>query len=204
MLTLIMPDMNITTNKQRIYRNLALPLLSAMLVLLASCDRSRMDKGFEYFPDMAHSAAYETYSEHPVLPSGKSMLLPPEGSIPVDYEPYTYGTTPEAREQAGKALRNPFTPSAEVLTEGKKLYEIFCQQCHGATGAGDGFLYLSKKYSIKPSSLITNEMKAKPGGEIYHVITKGWGVMGAHGSLINPSDRWKIVTYVEHTLQEKQ
>jgi len=44
-------------------------------------------------------------------------------------------------------------------------------------------------------------MKAVPDGEIYHVITSGYGVMGAHGSQIIPDDRWKIVLYVKDILQ---
>jgi hypothetical protein len=35
------------------------------------------------------------------------------------------------------------------------------------------------------------------------VITKGWGVMGAHASLIRPEDRWKIVMFVEEVLQQQ-
>jgi len=30
----------------------------------------------------------------------------------------------------------------------------------------------------------------------------GWGVMGEHGTMITPEDRWKIAMYVKQELQK--
>jgi len=38
-------------------------------------------------------------------------------------------------------------------------------------------------------------------GHIFHVITQGKGLMMAHGSQVNPDERWKIAKYVK-TLQK--
>ena len=35
-------------------------------------------------------------------------------------------------------LSNPYESSPEVLAAGKALYEMYCDHCHGAKGAGDG------------------------------------------------------------------
>jgi mono/diheme cytochrome c family protein len=35
-------------------------------------------------------------------------------------------------------LRNPLDSSAQVVAAGKALYEMYCDHCHGAKGAGDG------------------------------------------------------------------
>jgi mono/diheme cytochrome c family protein len=180
-----------------------LTLFFAVLIISA-CDRSRNDKGYDYFPDMFHSPAYKTYSDNPALPDGKTMLEPPEGSIPRGFTPYPYDDSFESRELAGKELRNPLVSDKELLAEGETLYGIFCKGCHGASGNGDGFLHTSGKYPIKPSSLVEGEILSQPSGEIYHVITKGWGVMGAHASLIRPDDRWKIVMFVEEVLQQQK
>jgi mono/diheme cytochrome c family protein len=177
-------------------------LLVAALIISA-CDRSRSDKGYEYFPDMFHSSAYKTYSDNPVLPDGSTMLKPPEGSIPRGFVPYAYDDSFEGRELAGKELINPLSANDDLIKEGENLYHIFCLSCHGPGGNGDGFLHTSGKYTIKPSSLVEGEILSKPSGEIYHVITKGWGVMGAHASLIRPEDRWKIVMFVEEVLQQQ-
>jgi mono/diheme cytochrome c family protein len=178
-------------------------LLIAGLLVFTSCDRTRNDKGYEYFPDMAHSLAHETWAENPVFPDGKTMQAPPEGTVPREMIPYPYPATPEGRDAAGIELSNPFEPSPELLARGKELYQVFCQQCHGELGDGKGSLFTSGKYVIPPSNLISEEYKQKPAGETYHVITRGWGVMGAHGAQIKPEDRWKIVSYVETILQGK-
>jgi mono/diheme cytochrome c family protein len=182
----------------------SLLVLFIAAALFASCDRSRNDKGLEYFPDMFHSPAYKTYSDNPALPGGKTMQEPPEGSIPRGFTPYAYDNSFEGRELAGRELKNPFATDEKLLAEGKNLYGIFCLGCHGASGAGDGILHTSGKYPIKPTSLVEGEILTKPSGEIFHVITQGQGVMGAHASLIRPDDRWKIVMFVEEVLQQNK
>ena len=74
--------------------------------------------------------------------------------------------------------------------------------CHGENGDGKGFLFTSGKYPYPPASLINEKVKNVPDGEIFHVITVGWGIMGAHGPLIQPDDRWKIVLYIRNSLQK--
>jgi hypothetical protein len=44
-------------------------------------------------------------------------------------------------------------------------------------------------------------MKTTPRGEIFHVISVGFGVMGAHGAQIKQVDRWKIIEYIKVDLQ---
>jgi len=125
----------------------------------------------------------------------------PEGTVSSDMIPYSYPATIEGRIQAGFELENPLEADKVLIEKGKYLYDIYCTGCHGEKGNGEGHLYTSKKYAIKPASLVNEKMKAVPDGEIYHVITSGYGVMGAHGSQIIPDDRWKIVLYVKDILQ---
>jgi len=172
-----------------------------VMTVLSSCDRTRNQKGYEYFPDMAHSYAYETYAPNPVFEDGKTMQSLPEGTVSSDMIPYSYPATIEGRIQAGFELENPLEADKVLIEKGKYLYDIYCTGCHGEKGNGEGHLYTSKKYAIKPASLVNEKMKAVPDGEIYHVITSGYGVMGAHGSQIIPDDRWKIVLYVKDILQ---
>ncbi|TVQ84846.1 MAG: cytochrome c [Bacteroidetes bacterium] len=177
-----------------------------MLILLfaISCDRSREDKGYEYFPDMAHGYDYKTYSENPAMEDGRTMRKPVEGTVPRHMQPYPYTADFEGRELAGQNLRNPLTITAGLLEDGRALYDIFCAQCHGVEGDGQGWLHTSGKYVIPPTSLLDDEIVAQPEGEMYHVISAGWGVMGEHGSLITPEQRWKIVAFIEHIIQEKK
>jgi hypothetical protein len=39
-------------------------------------------------------------------------------------------------------------------------------------------------------------------GHIFHVITMGKGLMGAHGSQLSPDERWKIARYIKEVIQK--
>ncbi|MCF8303049.1 MAG: cytochrome c [Bacteroidales bacterium] len=177
-------------------------ILAVFMIIFSSCDRTRNDKGYEYFPDMAHSWPYDTYSENPVYEDGKTAQPVPEGTVPRDEIPYQYPGSFEGRELAAKELKNPFEPTAKLIKRGKEQYDIFCVNCHGPEGKGNGNLHTSGLYIIKPKSLVNDKMKNEvTDGEIFHVITRGWGVMGAHGAQIDPDDRWAIVNYIREELQ---
>lgn len=180
-----------------------LNLALVLLLLIASCDRTREDKGVEYFPDMAHGYDYKTWSENPAMEDGRTMREPVEGTVPRHRQPYPYTADFEGREMAGLQLFNPLTINEKTLEEGKELYRIFCLQCHGVEGDGQGILHTSGKYVIPPTSLLEERIVEQPSGETFHVISAGWGVMGAHASLITPEQRWKIVAFVEQIIQEK-
>lgn len=197
----IMKNNHRTTMKQNSICMLV--AFAAIGLLFSSCDRTRMDKGYEYFPDMAHSPAYKTYSENPATDDGNTMREPVAGTIPRDIIPYPYEAGLEGRELAAMHLDNPLIVNDKLLSEGQELYSVFCSNCHGIKGDGKGNLHTSGKYIIPPTSLISPLAMSYKPGEIYHVITTGWGVMGAHGSLIRPDDRWKIIAFIENMIQEK-
>ena len=178
-------------------------LLAAICLLLigSSCDRSRNDKGYEYFPDMAHSLAAETYAPNSNFADSLTMRLPAENTIPREMVPYPYDNSLESRELAASTLMNPLEANAKNMEIGKEQYRIFCSGCHGVTGDGKGFLFTSKRYAIQPASLISEKMLAAPDADIFHVITAGYQVMGAHGQLIRPDDRWRVAMFVKNELQ---
>jgi mono/diheme cytochrome c family protein len=176
--------------------------IALSVVLFASCDRTRIQKGYEYFPDMAHSLAYETYAPAKGANNGITMQTPVLGSIPREMVPYQYPSTPEGRMQAGKELICKIESIDTNLVRGKEMFVIYCQNCHGVSGKGDGHLYTSGKFTMQPASLISERMLAAPIGEVYHVITAGWNTMGPHGPQIRPDDRWKIALYVKNNLQK--
>ena len=177
-------------------------VLTAMV--FASCDRTRIEKGYEYFPDMAHSLAYETYAPSEGTANKITMQQPVEGSIPREMIPYQYPATVEGRLLAGKELNCALAPDTANLARGKAMFTIYCQNCHGLTGKGDGHLYTSGKFTVPPASLVSERMLVAPIGEVFHVITAGFNTMGAHGPQIRPDDRWMIALYVKNTLQNNK
>ena len=174
-----------------------------LLLFLSACDKNKNNPGYVYFPDMMYSRAYETYSENPNFSDDRTMRVPAEGTIPRGYEPFPYEKTEEDRTRAGKELVNPIPYTEENLARGKEVFQNYCMQCHGKLGNGKGFLYTSGRYPFPPATLISGIVTKRPVGELYHTVTLGYGVMGAHGPLLRPEDRWKVVMYVQEDLQKK-
>lgn len=175
----------------------------ALISVFGSCDRDRNTTGWQYFDDMAQSTAYETYTPNPNFADGKTMRNPVEGTIPVGYQPYLYEKSDADRVLAGKELVNPFQPTTGNLERGKQVFNVYCISCHGEKGDGKGFLFTSGKYPFPPKTLLSDNMRNAPAGDIYHVITVGFGVMPAHGSQVRPEDRWKVAMYVKDVLQKR-
>jgi mono/diheme cytochrome c family protein len=176
-------------------------LLSAILY---SCDRDRNHPGWDYFPDMFYSTAYETFTKNPNFIDGMTMRVPVPGTVPRGFTPFEYTIDPESRIRAGNELVNPILPTDENLSRGKIVYTTFCIGCHGIGGKGDGHLYTSHLYPLKPRSLTVASAAELRDGEIFHSITLGFGSMGAHGSKIRPDERWKLVLYIRKLQEEAQ
>jgi mono/diheme cytochrome c family protein len=179
-----------------------LPVFLFLFSMIAgSCNRDRNHPGWDYFNDMAYTAAYKTFSKNPNFKDGMTMRIPPPGTVPRDFMPFEYTLDPESRIKAGKELINPVFKGDEALSRGKMVFSTFCIGCHGRAGTGDGQLFASGLYPLKPRDLSGATASKLKDGEIYHSITLGFGSMGAHGSQILPEDRWKLVLYIR-TLQE--
>ena len=176
--------------------------LILLVFLLNGCDRSRNNPGWDYFPDMFYSTAYESYTKNPNFKDGMTMRVPVPGTIPRGYTPFNYTIDEESRIRAGIELINPESPTAEALIRGKNVYTTFCSGCHGETGAGDGILYSGGLYPLQPRLLIDTDAEKLRDGEIFHSITLGFGSMGAHGTQIREEDRWKIVHYIRQLQSE--
>lgn len=175
-----------------------------LLMNLYSCNRNRNNPGWDYFPDMFYSTAYETNSKNPNFENGMTMRVPVPGTVPRDFTPFEYTNDPESRIKAGKELANPFLMTPETLSRGKVIYTTFCIGCHGIAGKGDGHIYTSGLYPIKPLSLSGDTASKLKDGEIYHTITLGIRSMGAHGSQIRPDDRWKLVLYTRKLQEDRK
>lgn len=118
----------------------------------------------------------------------------------------------DSLEFASRTMKSPLDSSAAVVAEGKILYDVYCEHCHGATGEGNG--KVAAGVPVDPSnpdvkkgnyngvpSYKSDALKTMTEGHIFHVITHGKGLMWAHGSQVSPEDRWKIARYVK-TLQK--
>jgi len=167
-------------------------LLPLAFLLLLSCGKTH--PGYEFIPDMARSVPYDAFDPNPVTRNGQTLQRPVPGTVARGALPYRYAATPEEAERAGRELIDPFPPTPEVLAKGEHVYRTFCWVCHGETGQGDGPII--GKFP-NPPSYTSDRVKALPEGQIFHVITRGTGLMPAYATQISPEDRWKAVRYVQ-------
>ncbi|MFC2187915.1 c-type cytochrome [Peijinzhouia sedimentorum] len=200
-----------------------LPALAFIAFGIAGCSASGDDPGVEYAPQMYHSVAYaplsqiqdenaggwlsnredekgEFHNSNPYNPNKINMRTPPANTVRrTSSGMLPYRMPVEEYDRAGVEVTNPFEVTDEFIAEGQVLYNKFCQQCHGANGqaagkVGEVFLGVPA-YNVGRVAELTE-------GNIFHTITLGRGRMGAHGSQIQPEDRWKIVSFVQ-TLQKQ-
>ncbi len=142
--------------------------------------------------------AAEYYNSNPNNPFGMTMLEPVEGTV-------KRGSKIKPRiaaddyETAAVLLMNPTDSTESTVAQGKVLYDRFCEHCHGAEGNADGLV--AEQYA-GVANLNGAAYLGLSEGHIFHVITNGKGLMGAHGSQISEEERWKIARYVK-VLQAK-
>jgi mono/diheme cytochrome c family protein len=198
-----------------------LAFLTAGLSLI-SCAAGENDTGLEYSPQMYHAISYEPltqitdesagnwldsndadghgefYNSNPYNPFKMTMRKPVPNTVRRG-QPLPYRFTKDDLEIAA-AVVSPFDADDEdVVKKGKELYESYCLHCHGATGTGDG--KVAEAYAGVANLKGAAYLEVSEG-HIFHVITFGKGLMGAHGSQVSPDDRWRISRYIKE-LQKK-
>ena len=195
------------------YLKYSAAILTGLTILsLAGCNYNSNKSGMHWFLDMHDSHAVEAQEEDTTtllqvkgegwdkgadsVPAfsgpGSSMRVPPEGSVPRNYIPYSYEATDF--EKAGRELTNPLKKTKAVLERGKKQFEIYCAVCHGMTGKGDGNV---TPMFPNPPSLINGPASSQwSDGMYFHMITMGRARMKSYAAQVKPADRWAIIHYV--------
>lgn len=194
--------------------------------LLGACTADPNSPGVEYMPDMYRSPSVEAYvdygevegiydEEAQKLIADKFSFAPPSGTIPYYglnggggvMMPYKHGAPINADKTHGlygvkqdSASRfnadadvNPIPWSSDTENEGKALFNIYCIHCHGETGDGQGSVVLNSNGKFPTAGVYKDTLT--PGG-IFWTITYGKGAMGAHASMLNKEERWKVTHYV--------
>ncbi|HEY0787867.1 MAG TPA: c-type cytochrome, partial [Thermoanaerobaculia bacterium] len=116
-------------------------LLVLMVALLVANGALRSETGrrnFEFFPNMARSAASESYAANALFADGMAMRRPVAGTVVRGFLPLGYGAGQSEAIRAGKELANPRKADPAALARGAAIYATYCQVCHGPEGLGDG------------------------------------------------------------------
>jgi len=171
--------------------NIGLALVASIGMISCSDTANR---NFQYMPNMYEPVSYETYGAYRIFMDEQAALLPAEGSIPRGWKPYEYANTTEGLNLAKTDLKNALDVTDKNLSEGKKLYDIYCALCHGEKGDGQGILVKREKMLGIPS--YDDPGRIITEGGVYHVQMYGLNSMGSYASQTNELERWQITMYV--------
>ncbi|HEY4655084.1 MAG TPA: cytochrome c [Cyclobacteriaceae bacterium] len=192
---------------------------ASALIVLAGCKAGGENQGLEYAPNMYHSVAYEPltqiteedagswltsieysdghaefYNSNKLNPHTMNMRVPPPNTVKRNAHGWLPYRIPKDSLARANDLKNPLDSTAAIIAQGKVLYGMYCNHCHGPQGKGDG--PVAEKYA-GVANLTGDALRGISEGHIFHVITHGKGLMWAHGSQVSPEDRWKIAKYVK-------
>lgn len=145
-------------------------LMGCLLLAFAGCD------------DMSHQPRYDSYEESTLFADGKSVQLPPGGTI--------------ARDDPGKvqALKTRPPMTAALLARGQDRFQIFCTPCHDTAGYGRGTV--PARGFPQPPSFHISRLRNAASDYFVDVITNGHGVMYSYADRVTPADRWAIAAYI--------
>jgi mono/diheme cytochrome c family protein len=182
-------------------------IMLATVAMLSSC-RDKKSTGLEYARNMYDPIGYnqDQPTDTSKIPSfnGQTAQTPPPNTDPIGFVRYEVPNTKEGYD-ASVAVVNPLPLTEQNLLEGKHFYKVFCSPCHGEKGDGQGHIVkLDKGISgvpayFGPEALSSRGglMKDMPAGKVYHTIVYGLNAMGSYASQLTPTERWKVVMYVQ-------
>lgn len=158
--------------------------------------------------DMYDQPRYEPLEASDFFDDGKAARHPVPGTIAGGQlwltDAYFTGRSDEEFVESfpdDPRTKEPFRLTLEQLQRGRERYDIFCSACHGWTGYGNGMVV--QRGFPQPPSLHNAEIRDKPNGHYFEVISQGLRDMPAYRSSIQAGDRWAIIAYVR-ALQTSQ
>ena len=130
---------------------------------------------------MSNQKKLHEYERSTVFRNGKVLQIPPAGSV--------------AREQdVADVLAEKPPMSLALVQRGRERFNIFCSECHGAAGDGDGMVV--QRGFPKPPSFHEVRLVDAPDEHFVDVITHGYGAMYSYADRVPPADRWAIAAYI--------
>ena len=184
--------------------NIIAIFIVGIFITLSACNSKHREPNHIYMPDMEYSRAYDAYTENPLFADNQTSRLPVPGAIPRgEMLPYHIPNTDSGYAYAG-SMQIPIKIDDSTLTEGKRLFNIYCGICHGEKLDGNGPLYNGGNgpLPVAPPSFIAGAMSTRPPGTIFWVATYGKGNMGSYASQLNKYQRWMVVSYINSIQQQ--
>jgi mono/diheme cytochrome c family protein len=150
-------------------------------------------QAFPWSKDMSEQISIKP--QESVDPSKPGMEPYPQHSVPVA------GTTTFVKDMdAAEKMPNPVPADQKSLEFGGKLFGIYCTPCHGYAGKGDGLV--GQKLLLQPFDLTAEHARSVSDGYIFGMMSLGGAIMPTYANDLSPTERWHVVNYVRHVLQQ--
>lgn len=136
----------------------------------------------------------EAYEESRFFADGQAMRRPPAHTVPLR----RVTRAPElvtGQTEAGYVSRVPIPLDAALLARGQDRFRIFCRTCHGALGDGQSEVAENMKLR-KPPSLHEARIREFLPGQLFRVVSEGYGLMPGYAEELSYRDRWAVVAFV--------
>jgi mono/diheme cytochrome c family protein len=169
-----------TAHRQRTWlvRLAALPLC----LFLAACH-----------VDMYDQPRYTANQPSDFFADGRAMRPPAPNTVAMGrFDPESAVFT--GRVNGELAAELPVELNANLLAQGEKLYNAYCQPCHGILGDGNGII--AQRGPMAVPTLHSDRLRTVEVGYFFDVITNGVGRMYGYGARIPAEDRWAVIAYV--------
>lgn len=164
---------------------------------VTSCDNReafrRPEPGLERMLIQPRSKPYRA---SPDFPDGRMMRTPPEGTLSREQARAGGALASRGRAADSYALQVPIPLTAATLRRGRKAFETICATCHGVLG--DGVSFVAEKMELrKPPSLFEVRIVALPPGQVFDVVSNGYGLMPSFSAALAVEERWAVVGYLD-------
>lgn len=166
--------------RRTIVNSLLLVIVATLLSLNWVLGADPNQRNLEFFPNMARSVPYDSFSANPNFADGMTLRQPPKGVIIRGFEPV-------------RNLIDPYT-GPQALARGSVVYATYCEICHGPAGKGDGTV--AQRGFPMPPSLLAANARQLTDGQIFQIVSNGRKNMPSYASQIDREDRWKAILYV--------
>jgi hypothetical protein len=152
-------------------------------------------------PNMDTQPKYLAQEASEFFYDGATMRPPIPGTVAVD-DPVEETALETGKDPAGAFVSaSPIAIDDAVLARGADRYTIYCAPCHTESGNGQGILY--ERGKVPTADLALEKYRVMLDGQLFDVITNGFGLMPGYRWPIAAPDRWAIVAHVR-TLQAKR
>jgi len=142
------------------------------------------------YDEAAAEAAEEAASEHGEGGEAAAVATNAEPTSDSVAEP-----APAAQASGRSKFSKPWVATPELVANGKQVFQVNCQTCHGPEGKGNGPASTALNPKPRNFTAATGWKQGRKPSQIFHTISTGLGGMPSFASL-STDDRWSVVHYV--------